>query len=151
MDTPPTAVAAERPPCRLLACLSGEVYEHEVVDAIGLAGLNWLKARGLLTYPSPLLGRLVEELGDVSVGISSSSGAGGSDAHESRAPALVVALETDGGRSPSHAMTTAAQYDSPPSVLLAPLLEHLPDLVQQEVLRRLGPMDLASLAGSGHG
>jgi hypothetical protein len=36
-------------------------------------------------------------------------------------------------------------------VLLAPLLEHLPDLFQQEVLRRLGPRDLASLAGAGHG
>jgi hypothetical protein len=32
-----------------------------------------------------------------------------------------------------------------------PLLEHLPDLFQQEVLRRLGPTDLASLAGAGRG
>jgi len=48
-------------------------------------------------------------------------------------------------------MTTAALDDPPPSVLLAPLLEYLPDLFQQEVLRRLGPTDLASLAGAGRG
>ena len=50
-------------------------------------------------------------------------------------------------------MTTAAQddRDPPPSVLLSLLLEHLPVLFQQEVLRRLGPTDLASLAGAGHG
>jgi hypothetical protein len=48
-------------------------------------------------------------------------------------------------------MTTAASDDPPPSVLLAPLLEYLPDLFQQEVLRRLGPKDLASLAGAGRG
>jgi hypothetical protein len=48
-------------------------------------------------------------------------------------------------------MTTAAPDDPHPSVLLAPLLEYLPDLFQQEVLRRLGPRDLASLAGAGRG
>jgi hypothetical protein len=48
-------------------------------------------------------------------------------------------------------MTTAADGDAPQSALLAPLLEHLPDLFQQEVLRRLGPTDLASLAGAGRG
>ena len=48
-------------------------------------------------------------------------------------------------------MTTAAPDNPPPSVLLAPLLEYLPDLFQQEVLRRLGPTDLASLAGAGLG
>ena len=48
-------------------------------------------------------------------------------------------------------MMTEAQGDPPPLVLLAPLLEHLPDLFRQEVLRRLGPTDLASLAGAGRG
>ena len=48
-------------------------------------------------------------------------------------------------------MTTAAPDDPPPSVLLAPLLEYLPDLFRKEVLRRLGPTDLASLAGAGRG
>jgi hypothetical protein len=36
-----------------------------VVDKLGLAGLTWLRANGLLTYPSPLLRRLLEELRDV--------------------------------------------------------------------------------------
>ena len=49
-------------------------------------------------------------------------------------------------------MTTAAQGDPPPSLLLGPVLGTLPaDLFQQEVLRRLGPTDLASLAGASHG
>ena len=50
-------------------------------------------------------------------------------------------------------MTTAAQDDPAPStLLLGPLLGSLPDLVfQQEVLKRLGPRDLASLAGASHG
>jgi len=49
-------------------------------------------------------------------------------------------------------MTTAAQGDPPPSVLLGPLLGSLPTLLlQQEVLRRLGPTDLASLARAGRG
>jgi hypothetical protein len=48
-------------------------------------------------------------------------------------------------------MTTAAQGDPPLSVLLAPLLEYLPDLFLKEVLPRLGPTDLASLAGAGRG
>ena len=49
-------------------------------------------------------------------------------------------------------MTTAALGDPPTSPLLGPLLGSLPDLVfQQEVLKRLGPMALASLAGAGHG
>ena len=49
-------------------------------------------------------------------------------------------------------MTTAAQVDLPPTLLLGPVLGNLPpDLFQQEVLRRLGPTDLASLAGAGHG
>jgi hypothetical protein len=48
-------------------------------------------------------------------------------------------------------MTIAATGDPPPSVLLAPLLEYLPGLFQQEVLRRLGPTDLASLAGARRG
>ena len=48
--------------------------------------------------------------------------------------------------------TTAAPGDPPPSLLLGPLLGTLPaDLLQQEVLRRLGPTDLASLAGAGRG
>ena len=49
-------------------------------------------------------------------------------------------------------MTTAAQDDPPPALLLGPLLGTLPpDLLQQEVLRRLGPRALASLAGAGRG
>ena len=51
-------------------------------------------------------------------------------------------------------MTTAAQVDPPPppAPLLGPVLGSLPDLVfQQEVLKRLGPRDLASLAGAGRG
>ena len=48
-------------------------------------------------------------------------------------------------------MTAAAQGDSPPSALLGPLVEFLPDLFRKEVLRRLGPTDLASLAGVGRG
>ena len=52
----------------------------------------------------------------------------------------------------SDPMTTAAQDDPPPVLLLGPLLGNLPpDLFQQEVLRRLGPRDLASLAGTCHG
>jgi len=49
-------------------------------------------------------------------------------------------------------MTTAAQDDAPLSLMLGPLLGSLPDLVfQQEVLKRLGPTYLASLAGAGRG
>ena len=51
-------------------------------------------------------------------------------------------------------MTTAAQVDPvpPPPPLLGPLLGSLPDLVfRQEVLRRLGPRALASLARAAHG
>jgi hypothetical protein len=51
-------------------------------------------------------------------------------------------------------MTTAAQVDPPPPLapVLGPVLGSLPDLVfQQEVLRRLDPRALASLAGAGRG
>jgi hypothetical protein len=49
-------------------------------------------------------------------------------------------------------MTTAAPDDPPPALLLGPVLGTLPaHLFQQEVLRRLGPTDLASLAGAGRG
>jgi len=49
-------------------------------------------------------------------------------------------------------MRTAAQGDPPPTLLLGPVLGTLPaDLVHTEVLRRLGPTDLASLAGAGRG
>ena len=49
-------------------------------------------------------------------------------------------------------MTTAAQDDPQAALPLGPLLGYLPpDLLQQEVLRRLGPADLASLAGAGRG
>jgi hypothetical protein len=50
-------------------------------------------------------------------------------------------------------MTTAAQVDPhpPPAPVLGPVLGSLPDLVFQELLRRLGPTDLASLAGAGRG
>jgi hypothetical protein len=49
-------------------------------------------------------------------------------------------------------MTTAAQGDPLPPPLLGPVLGTLPaHLFQQEVLRRLGPRDLASLAGAGRG
>ena len=48
--------------------------------------------------------------------------------------------------------TTTAQGGPPPSPLLGPVLGSLPaHLFQQEVLRRLGPTDLASLAGVGRG
>jgi len=55
----------ERALSRPVLLLAGEVDEDEVVDKLGLDGLNWLRAKGLLTYPSPLLGRLPEELPDV--------------------------------------------------------------------------------------
>ena len=42
--------------------LAGEVDEDELLDQLGLPGLNWLRAQGLLTYPSPLLGRLLEDM-----------------------------------------------------------------------------------------
>jgi len=49
-------------------------------------------------------------------------------------------------------MTTVAHGEPPPSPPLGPLLGTLPpDLFPQEVLRRLGPTDLASLAGAGRG
>jgi hypothetical protein len=51
-------------------------------------------------------------------------------------------------------MTTAAQVDLPPPLapVLGPVLGSLPDLVfQQEVLKRLRPRALASLAGAGRG
>jgi hypothetical protein len=52
--------------------------------------------------------------------------------------------------SPLALMTTAALGDPPPSH--GPLLGSLPaHLLQQEVLRRLGPRALASLAGAGRG
>ena len=53
---------------------------------------------------------------------------------------------------PPYPMKTAAHDDPPPSLPLGPLLGTLPaHLLQQEVLRRLGPTDLASLAGAGRG
>ena len=55
-------------------------------------------------------------------------------------------------RPPSDPMTTEAQGDSPPALPLGPLLGNLPaHLLQQEVLRRLVPTALASLAGAGRG
>jgi len=50
-------------------------------------------------------------------------------------------------------MTTAEQGEAaPPSPLLGPVLGILPaHLFEQEVLQRLGPTDLASLAGASHG
>ena len=49
-------------------------------------------------------------------------------------------------------MMTEAQNDPPPALPLGPVLGTLPaHLFQQEVLRRLGPTDLASLAGAGCG
>jgi len=54
--------------------------------------------------------------------------------------------------SPQYPMTTAAKGEPPPSLLLGPVLGTLPaDLFQQEVMRRLGPTDLASLARAGRG
>jgi len=53
---------------------------------------------------------------------------------------------------PQYPMSTAAQGDPPQSLLLGSVLGTLPaHLFQQEVLRRLGPTDLASLAGAGRG
>jgi hypothetical protein len=49
-------------------------------------------------------------------------------------------------------MTNTTQDDPPPSLPLGPLLGNLPpDLLQQEVLWRMSPTDLASLAGAGRG
>ena len=51
-----------------------------------------------------------------------------------------------------HPMTNAMQDGPPSSLPLGPLLGNLPaHLFQQEVLRRLAPTDLASLAGAGRG
>jgi len=45
-------------------------------------------------------------------------------------------------------MTTTAEVDPPPALLLAPLLGILPpELFDIKVFHRLGPRDLASLAG----
>jgi len=58
---------------------------------------------------------------------------------------------------PQHPVTPPPQDpmrtgDPPPALQLGPVLGTLPaDLLQQEVLRRLGPRDLASLAGAGRG
>jgi len=60
-----TPAAGERSFPHHVVCLSGEVGEDEVVDKLGLAGLNWLRATGLLTYPSPVLGRLFDRLPDI--------------------------------------------------------------------------------------
>ena len=75
-----------------------------------------------------------------------------------RLPSAVAIAETRAAVTSSHSspqnlMTTAALGDPPPSPsLLGPVLGNLPaDLVQQEVLRRLGPRALASLAGTGRG
>ena len=48
----------------------------------------------------------------------------------------------------SLAKTTATEDGDLPFSVLLRLLE-LPDLLQEEVLKRLGPADLASLAGAG--
>jgi len=54
--------------------------------------------------------------------------------------------------SPPDPMTPAAPEDPPSSVPLGPLFGRLPPhLFRTEVLRRLGPMALASLAGAGRG
>ena len=45
--------------------MAGEVDEDEFVGKLGLAGLSWLRAKGLLTYPSPLLGGLLEDMREV--------------------------------------------------------------------------------------
>jgi len=69
-------------------------------------------------------------------GTCSSSGAGGCAAPVPRAAVVAVA---------------SREADRPSSPLLGRLVAELGDLLQQEVLRRLGPEDLASLAGAGHG
>ena len=54
--------------------------------------------------------------------------------------------------SPPDPMTTAAEGEPPLALPLGPLLGNLPTrLFQREVLRRLGPTALASLAGAGRG
>ena len=66
------------------------------------------------------------------------------------ANARYAAMSPD--RLPSESMTITAQGDPPPTLPLGPLLGNLPaHLLQAEVLRRLGPADLASLAGAGRG
>jgi len=62
----PTLAADGEPSLtRPVLCLAGEVDENELVEEIGLAGLNWLRGKALLTYPSPLLGGLLEKQSDV--------------------------------------------------------------------------------------
>ena len=68
------------------------------------------------------------------------------------AAAITHAAEPSCYSSHQDPMTTAAPGDPPPTLLLGPVLGSLPaDLFQQEVLRLLGPTDLASLAGAGRG
>ena len=68
---PPTSahVATAQPLAVVKRCLpslvmrlAGDVAEDELVDKLGLGGLAWLRGKGLLTYPSPLVGRLLEKL-----------------------------------------------------------------------------------------
>jgi hypothetical protein len=56
------AVANEGSVTRHVLCLAGQVFEDVLVDKLGLTGLNWLRAKGLLTYPSPVIGRLFDQL-----------------------------------------------------------------------------------------
>jgi hypothetical protein len=68
------------------------------------------------------------------------------------AAARVAATSPLACRPQIHPMATAAEGDPPPSPPLGPVLGTLPaHLFQQEVMRRLGPTALASLAGAGRG
>ena len=68
------------------------------------------------------------------------------------ANARAAAASVTPNRSPQGPMTSAAQGDPPPPPLLGPVLGILPAyLFQQEVLRRLNPTDIASLAEAGRG
>ena len=67
LPTPTCAGDESSTPRHRVLRLAGEVAEDEVVDKLGLAALTWLRANGLLTYPSPLLGGLLEEWRDVLV------------------------------------------------------------------------------------
>jgi hypothetical protein len=118
-----------------------------------LAGTSFLYTLRRWRGDTSLLLRLLQSLASLSVclltekdlhdmsaaaGYSSSSGADGSAAHEPRAPASVVAREADGSTPPTP-ITAAEQDDPPRSVLLVPLLEHLPDLFHTSFQVDFGP------------
>jgi hypothetical protein len=63
--TPAVAVAADRYVVRLSGALAALLGRAEGDEGSEDELLGWLRKAGLMTYPSPLLGRLVEELPEV--------------------------------------------------------------------------------------